>query len=190
MVFRILFLVGILWKWILWSSYFWKYYTLCSHLEKSVNGSILNSDRIQHNFINQIFPRPSWLCAFFISSLLFIASWTTQVLKIILRYLRLPWWLDGKNLPVMWETWVRSLGWDDPLEESMATHTNILAWRIPMDTGTWWATVRGVAWVRHHLRTKPPPSSQSCFLYNNYFCLLINVWTTKHNTGWIYVDIA
>ena len=97
MVFRILFLVGILWKWILWSSYFWKYYTLCSHLEKSVNGSILNSDRIQHNFINQIFPRPSWLCAFFISSLLFIASWTTQVLKIILRYLRLPWWLDGKK---------------------------------------------------------------------------------------------
>ena len=41
-----------------------------------------------------------------------------------------------ENLPTMKETWVRSLGWDDPLEESMATHTNILAWRIPMDTGT------------------------------------------------------
>ena len=38
-----------------------------------------------------------------------------------------------KNLPVMWKTWVRSLGWEDPLEESMATHTTILAWRIPMD---------------------------------------------------------
>ena len=36
-----------------------------------------------------------------------------------------------KNLPVMWETWVRSLGWEDPLEEGMATHSNILAWRVP-----------------------------------------------------------
>ena len=37
-----------------------------------------------------------------------------------------------KNLPEMWETWVRSLGWEDPLEDSMATHSSILAWRIPM----------------------------------------------------------
>ena len=36
-----------------------------------------------------------------------------------------------KNLPAMWETWVWSLGWEDPLEEGMATHSNILAWRIP-----------------------------------------------------------
>ena len=36
-----------------------------------------------------------------------------------------------KNPPVMWETWVRSLGWEDPLEEGMATHSSILAWRIP-----------------------------------------------------------
>ena len=35
-----------------------------------------------------------------------------------------------KNLPAMWGTWVRSLGWVDPLEESMATHSSILAWRI------------------------------------------------------------
>ena len=38
--------------------------------------------------------------------------------------------LDGKE-PAMWETWVRSLGWEDPLEEGVATHPNILAWRIP-----------------------------------------------------------
>ena len=38
-----------------------------------------------------------------------------------------------KNLPAVWETWVRSLGWKDPLEEGMATHSNILTWRIPMD---------------------------------------------------------
>ena len=49
-----------------------------------------------------------------------------------------------KNLPAMWETWVRSLGGEDPLEEGMATHSSILAWRIPMDRGAWWATVRGV----------------------------------------------
>ena len=38
-----------------------------------------------------------------------------------------------KNAPVMWETWVQSLGWEDPLEEGMATHSSILARRIPMD---------------------------------------------------------
>ena len=36
-----------------------------------------------------------------------------------------------KNLPIMCETWVRSLGWEDHLEEEMATHSSILAWRIP-----------------------------------------------------------
>ena len=36
-----------------------------------------------------------------------------------------------KNLPVMRETWVQSLGWEDPLEKGMATHSSILAWRIP-----------------------------------------------------------
>ena len=36
-----------------------------------------------------------------------------------------------KNPPAMWETWVRPLGWEDPLEKGMATHCNILAWRIP-----------------------------------------------------------
>ena len=46
-----------------------------------------------------------------------------------------------KNLPVIWEMWVRALGWEDPLEEGMATHSSILAWRIPMDRGASWATV-------------------------------------------------
>ena len=50
-----------------------------------------------------------------------------------------------KNLSTMRETWIRSLGWEDPLEEGMATHSSILAWRIPMDRGAWWATVHGVA---------------------------------------------
>ena len=36
-----------------------------------------------------------------------------------------------KNLPAMWETWVQSLGWEDPLKKEMATHSSILAWRSP-----------------------------------------------------------
>ena len=42
-----------------------------------------------------------------------------------------------KNLPAVWETWVRSLGWEDPLEKGKATHTSILAWRIPWMYSPW-----------------------------------------------------
>ena len=55
-----------------------------------------------------------------------------------------------KRLPAMRETWVRSLGREDPLEKEMATHSSILAWRIPwmenqMDGEAWWTTVHRVA---------------------------------------------
>ena len=63
---------------------------------------------------------------------------------ILYRQIGLPWWLV-KNPPATWETWVRSLGWEDPLEESMATHSSILAWRISLDRGAWQITVHGVA---------------------------------------------
>ena len=46
-----------------------------------------------------------------------------------------------KNLPAMQETqetWVRSLGWEDPLEQGMAINSSILAWRIPRERGAWW----------------------------------------------------
>ena len=56
-----------------------------------------------------------------------------------------------KNPPAMRETWVRSLGQEDPLEEGMATHSSILAWRIPMDRGAWRATVHGVVKSRTRL---------------------------------------
>ena len=49
-----------------------------------------------------------------------------------------------KRLPAMCETCVPSLGWEDPLERGMVTHSSILAWRIPMDRGAWLATVHGV----------------------------------------------
>ena len=49
-----------------------------------------------------------------------------------------------KNLPAMRQTPVLSLGWEDPLVEGMATHSSILACRIPMDRGAWRAMVLGV----------------------------------------------
>ena len=42
-----------------------------------------------------------------------------------------------KNPPAMWEIRVQFLGWEDPLEEEMATYFSILAWRIPVDRGAW-----------------------------------------------------
>ena len=50
-----------------------------------------------------------------------------------------------KNLHAMQETWVQSLHWGHRLEEGMATHSSILAWRIPVDRGAWRAIVHGVA---------------------------------------------
>ena len=49
-----------------------------------------------------------------------------------------------KNPPAMRKTWVRSLGWEDTLQEGMASHFSILAWRTLMDRGAWRATVHGV----------------------------------------------
>ena len=60
-----------------------------------------------------------------------------------------PYWLrQEKNPSVMQEAWVLSLGWEDPLEEGMAIHSSILAWRIPMDRGAWWAIVHVVAKIQ------------------------------------------
>ena len=65
-------------------------------------------------------------------------SWASPVAQLV------------KNSPAIRETWVRSLGWEDPLEEGMANHSSVLAWRIPMDREAWRATVQGVAnsWTR------------------------------------------
>ena len=59
-----------------------------------------------------------------------------------------------KNPPAMWETWAQSLGWEGPLEEGMATHSSILAWRIPMDRGAWQTTVDRAAESWHDRVTK------------------------------------
>ena len=47
---------------------------------------------------------------------------------------------------------VQSVSQEDPLEEEIATHSSILAWRIPMDRGAWWATIHGVEKSRTGLR--------------------------------------
>ena len=58
-----------------------------------------------------------------------LTSWASLVARMV------------RNLPAIQETWVRSLGWEDPLKEGVATHSSIPAWRIPMDRGAWWAIV-------------------------------------------------
>ena len=57
----------------------------------------------------------------------------------------------------MQETWVQSLGQEDPLEKEMATHSSILAWTIPWTEEPGKLQSMGVARVRHNLATKPPP---------------------------------
>ena len=59
--------------------------------------------------------------------------WASQVAQMV------------KNLSAMWETWVQSLGWEDPLEEDMGAHSSIFAWKIPMNRGALWATVHRVS---------------------------------------------
>ena len=65
----------------------------------------------------------------------------------------------------MQETWVRSLGWEDPLEEGMTTHSSIPARRIPVDRGTWRATVHRVAESRTQLSDQAQHSTHGQIVY-------------------------
>ena len=73
------------------------------------------------------------------------------------------------NPPAVRETWVQSLGWEDPLEEGMATHSSIFAWRIPMDREAWWAAVYGVAQSWTRLKRLSSSSSSSSKLLSCSF---------------------
>ena len=64
----------------------------------------------------------------------------------------------------MQETWIRFLGLEDPLEEGMATHSSILAWRILMDRGAWWATVHGVAKSQTRLSDQAQHTEEHCLI--------------------------
>ena len=71
-----------------------------------------------------------------------------------------------KNSPTsqeMQESLVRSLGKEDPLVKEMATHSSTLAWRIPINKEAWWATVHGMARVRHNLTIISPPQTYTNF---------------------------
>ena len=71
------------------------------------------------------FPIKELLADVYIFAYIFLYLWASLVAQTV------------KNRPAMPETWVRSLGWEDPLEEGMATASSILAWRIPIDRGAW-----------------------------------------------------
>ena len=60
---------------------------------------------------------------FFILRLYFLCIFTYNMASLVAQIV--------KNLPAMWDTWVQSLSGEDPLEKGMATHSNVLAWRIP-----------------------------------------------------------
>ena len=71
-----------------------------------------------------------------------------------------------KNLPTMQETWVQFLGQEDPLEKELATHSSILAWRIPWTEEPGRPQSMGDTRVRHDLATKPPPPNLTVRLLN------------------------
>ena len=73
-----------------------------------------------------------------------------------------------KNLPAIQETLVPFLGQEDPLEDRMAIHSSILAWRIPMGEGAWWAIVHGdtKSWTQVRVSAQQIPLGNCvCFLY-------------------------
>ena len=80
-----------------------------------------------------------------------------------------------KNLPAMRETWIQSLGWEDPLEEGTATDSSILAWRILMDKGNWQATFS--PWGPKELDTTERLSFISDV--EHLFLCLLAIWTSS-----------
>ena len=93
-------------------------------------------ESLLHNSVPLFPPQHFWKPAPTLSrSMLeiFIYSWKLSAPWLLIRASLVAQMV--KNLLARWETWVWSLGWEDPLEESMATHSRILAWRIPIDRG-------------------------------------------------------
>ena len=102
-------------------------------------------------------------------AMVFVVVLVVIVMVAVVMVVGFPGGSDGKESACNVETWVQSLGWEDPLEKGMATHSSILAWRIPwteepgglqsrgsqrigQDGGAWWAAVYGVAQGRTRLK--------------------------------------
>ena len=83
----------------------------------------------------------------------------------------------AKNPPAVWETWVRSLGWEDPLEGGIATHSRIPAWRIPgglqsMGVGSW--KFKDLEATKHINKCLKNPGSQISLEVRDFFCNVDN----------------
>ena len=104
-----------------------------------------------------------------------------------------------KNLPSLWETWVRSLGWEDSLEEGMETHSNILAWRIPWteEPGGLQSVASqrvGHDWMTKHTAQHPGHSMglfigiicQSWSTWHSLYQAVSQIWVcTKAKSTWL-----
>ena len=73
-----------------------------------------------------------------------------------------------KNLPAMWETWVQSLDWKDPLEKGLAPYSSILAWRIP-----WMEEPGGVS--KNQILEVTNTHILKLFLINNLYSVIIDI---------------
>ena len=80
-----------------------------------------------------------------------------------------------KNPPAMWKTWVRPLGWEDPLEEDMAAYSSILAWRIPMDRVGYSPWGRTESDMTERLSSSTWPRV--------WYILVYVLWTLEKNTS-------
>ena len=110
-------------------------------------------------YVSHVFP--SWI-AFFSELQTIILMFLKYICKFVCNFVKcmgFPVAQLVKNPPAMRETWFRSLGWEDPLEKGKATHSTILAWRIP------WAIVHGVS--------KSQTRQQLSFSLRGYFKILI-----------------
>ena len=81
-----------------------------------------------------------------------------------------------KNPPAMWETWLQSLGWEDPLEEGMATHSSVFAWRIP-----WTDSLEGYGhWVAKRQTRRATKHSTAHYIFvTQPLTLIIYITVTK-----------
>ena len=94
-----------------------------------------------------------------------------HLLKLIKLFNTLESWVAQmvKNLPALCETWIQSLVWEYRLKKGMATHTSILAWRIPKVRGAWRATVHGVATSWRWLSVSHTHKPRSCRVQTSIF---------------------
>ena len=95
--------------------------------------------------------------------------------------------------PAMQETWIPSLDREDPLEEGMATHSCILAWKNPMDRGTWWATVHGftksqtwLKWLSMHIDVCMHIFIRSFIFFCSYVLHLECLWFLILPCHWLW----